>query len=150
MALFAVVLWPSRSFAAIVPACEADFASTVALEPLDTSCDDGHDDDIDNSRVAPMCDARGASAIAPPRIRSVPDVRFEQHRPCQQGESVQSAVRSDRGDPPAPPPDALPDPAVLPVVELLAPSSEAQEIDPLAGPGGPRAGIRGDVYHPPR
>lgn len=157
VALFAVVLWPSRSFAAIVPACEADFASRVAApaaeqaDQTESSCDaQAADDDIDNSRAAPMCDARGASAVAPPRIHGVSDQRFERHRPCDEGESLRTAVRPGRGDPPAPPPDALAERAILPALELPARPAEARLLDPLARTDGPRAGVRDDVYHPPR
>ena len=157
VALFTVVLWPSRSFAAIVPACEADFVSQMAAlqeeaETPEGSCDAGAAgaDDIDNSRVAPMCDARGASAIAPPRIRNVNDVRFERQRPCEGGETVRAAVSPNRGDPPVHTPDAVVERAVMPSLELFVPAGEAQEIDPLARTDGPRAGVRSDVYHPPR
>ena len=157
VALFAIVLWPSRSFAAIVPACEADFASSVAPPALETeralsdACDgDPWGDDIDNSRVAPICDARGASAVAPPRIRGVSDLRFERHRPCEGGEGLQQAVSPGRGDPPAQAPDAVTDRAVMPSIELLAPALEPRLLDHLARAGGPRAGVRFDIYHPPR
>lgn len=152
VALFAVVLWPSRSFAAIVPACEADFASRVvapALEDTGTSCDPGADD-IDNSRVAPMCDARGASAIAPPRIRNVSDVRFERHRPCEGTETLRAAISPAPNDAPVQPPDAIVDRAVMPALELIATTAEERLIDPLARTDGPRAGVRSDVYKPPR
>jgi hypothetical protein len=155
VALFAVVLWPSRSFAAIVPACEADFASNVAapaLEKVRTECDGdaARGDDIDNSRVAPMCDASGASAIAPPRIRNVSDVRLERHRPCEGGESLRAAVSPGRGDPPAHAPDAIVDRAMMPSPEVLSPAGQPRLIDPLARTDGPRAGVRTAVYHPPR
>lgn len=153
LVLFAVVLWPSRSFAAIVPACEADFVSRVAApaaEQAEWSCEGGAGDDIDNSWFAPMCDAHGASAVAPPRIRDVADIRFERHQPCDGGETLRAAVSPYRGDPPAQAPDMLVERAVMPSLELLGPAGEARLIDPLARTDGPRAGVRSDVFHPPR
>jgi hypothetical protein len=150
--LFAVVLWPSRSFAAIVPACEADFVSSAAPSSdgeAEPSCDRGSDDDIDNSRLAPMCDARGASAIAPPHVRNIRDVRFDRHRPCKGGETLR-AVSPGQSDPPTQATDAIVERAVIPSLDVLVPAGEARLLDPLARADGPRAGVRRDVYHPPR
>lgn len=149
--LLVIVLWPSRSFAAIVPACENDFVSRVVVPPpaSDDSCDPSADD-IDNSRVAPICDARGASAVAPPRLRSVSDQRFDRNHGCDGAEAARAAVSPGRGDAPIQPPETTLDRAVLPTVELVGPAPQTSLLDPLAPTGGPRMGVRNVVYHPPR
>ncbi|MEZ4296151.1 MAG: hypothetical protein R3B70_14355 [Polyangiaceae bacterium] len=153
LGMFAVVLWPSRSFAAIVPACENDFASRVAaaIEEAVESCETGAgQDDIDNSRAAPICDALGVSAIAPPRLRGVSDMRLDRSHGCEGTETVRAAVNPGRGDPPGQAPEALAERAVLPEIVILAAHGEATLIDPPAPRFGPAAGVRDDVYHPPR
>lgn len=153
-ALATVTLWPSWSFAAILPACEYDYASTAAppADPApEASCEDVRDtDEIDNSRAAPICDSRGASAVAPPRIRGVPDIRFEGGRPCDTKDSLRAAVSPGRGDPPAQAPDTIVERVDLPTVDMVSPPAESRLIDPLAPADGPREGVRLDVYHPPR
>lgn len=155
-ALFVVLLWPSRSFAAIVPACENDFESRVAATgpqadpPQDSSCDSGARDDIDNSRVAPICDLRGASAIAPPRLHGVSDVRFDRGRPCEGTDTLKTAVEPHRGDAPVSPPEATFEHAVLPSLEPVGPAIEARLIDLPVRTDGPRTGVRFAIYHPPR
>ncbi len=155
-AFFAVALWPSRSFAAIVPACENDFVSRItATAPLadgqDTSCDDAaRGDDIDNSRVAPICDLRGASAVAPPRLHGISDVRFDRGRSCEGTDTFKTAVESGRGDPPLSPPEATIEHAVLPSLEVVGPVPEARLIELPVRTDGPRTGVRIDVFHPPR
>jgi hypothetical protein len=159
LALFAVVLWPSRSFAAIVPACENDFesrmigsAGSANAETQDSSCDDTAraGDDIDNSRVAPMCDLRGASAIAPPRLHGVTDLRFDRGRPCEGADTLKTAVDSSRGDPPVSPPEATIEHAVLPSIEPLGPAVEVRLLDLPVRTDGPRTGVRFAIFHPPR
>lgn len=153
-ALLTITLWPSKSRAAIIPACENDVASQVlppAHTHLDESCADADpSDDIDNSRAAPMCDVRGASVVAPPRLRGVSDLRFERGRPCDSGESLRAAVEPHRGDPPVSPSEAALDRAVLPSLDLPAATREARLIILPAPAGGPRAGVRRTIYHPPR
>ncbi len=153
-ALMTVTLWPRWSFAAILPACENDYESSVAqpAEPAaDVSCDTAaQGDEIDNSRAAPICDSHGASAVAPPRIRGVPDIRLERGRPCDSSESVRAAVSPGRGDPPAQAPDTLVERVALPTVDLVGPPAESRLIDPLAPTDGPSEGVRHDIFHPPR
>ncbi len=155
-AFFAIVLWPSRSFAAIVPACENDFVSRIAAAPApadaqDTSCDGAaRGDDIDNSRVAPICDLRGASAIAPPRLHGVSDVRFDRGRGCEGTDTFKTAVDSGRGDPPVSPPEATIEHVVLPSLEPVGGAVEERLIDLPVRTEGPRSGVRISIYHPPR
>jgi hypothetical protein len=153
--LLVAVLWPSRSFAAIVPACENDFVSREAApapsSPADQSCDPAaKGDDIDNSRAAPICDLRGASAIAPPRLHGVSDVRLDRGRPCESTDSLRQAASPGRGDPPVQAPEATVEHAVLPAIEMVGPAPEARLIEPPVRTGGPRAGVRHAIYHPPR
>lgn len=154
-ALLTVALWPALGFAAILPACENDYASHVpAPSPPDEedACESAaaRGDDIDNSRVAPICDSRGASAVAPPRIRGVPDIRFEASRPCNGTDELRTAVSPGRGDPPAQPPEATFERGVLPTLDVVGPPVESTLIDPLAVTDGPREGVRHGIYHPPR
>lgn len=153
-ALFVVVLWPSRSFAAIVPACENDFesrptANPAQAEPQDTSCEGGAED-IDNSRVAPMCDLRGASSIAPPRLHGVTDLRFDRGHPCEGTDTFKTAVDSSRSDPPVSPPETTFERVVLPSIEAAGLAAEPRLIDFPVRTDGPRTGVRFGIYHPPR
>lgn len=159
LGFFAVVLWPSRSFAAIVPACENDFVSRVAApsqpaqeqDQEDASCDPGaRGDDIDNSRVAPICDNRGASSIAPPRLHGVSDARFDRGRPCEGQDTLKTAVHSGRGDPPMSPPEAVVEHVVLPTPEIVGQPSEVRVIELPVRTDGPRSGVTFGIYHPPR
>lgn len=156
LALFAVVLWPSKSFAAIVPACENDFesrmaAATAQAEGQDTSCAPvAFGDDIDNSRVAPICDLRGASAIAPPRLHGVSDQRFDRGHACEGTDTFKTAVDSGRGDPPVSPPEATIEHVVLPSLEAVGPAVEVRLLDLPIRTDGPRMGVRLSIYHPPR
>ncbi len=155
LALFAVVLWPSVSFAAIIPACENDFESRVAVtaqaDGQEASCDPGaRGDDIDNSRVAPICDLRGASSIAPPRLHGVSDLQFDRGRPCEGTDTFKTAVDSGRGDPPVTPPAVTIEHAVLPSLEPVGPAIEVRLIDLPVRTDGPRSGVRLSIYHPPR
>lgn len=152
--LLTIVLWPSQSFAAIIPACENDFVSRVVLPaapPADGSCDPAANaDDIDDSRAAPICDARGASAVAPPRLRGVSDMGLDRGHRCDAGETAREAVNPWRGDPPVKAPEALVDQAILTPLIVIASAAEVHLLDPLAPTGGPRMGIRNDIFHPPR
>jgi hypothetical protein len=155
LALFTVVLWPSKSFAAIVPACENDFQSRMAVTaPADgqaTSCDPAaRGDDIDNSRAAPICDLRGASAIAPPRLHGVSDQRFDRGHACEGTDTFKTAVDSGRGDPPVSPPEATIEHVVLPSLEAVGPAVEVRLIDLPIRTDGPRMGVRLSIFHPPR
>lgn len=154
-ALVTLTLWPSLSFAAILPACENDYASHVAVPaeaPEEDACEPAaaRGDDIDNSRVAPICDSHGASAVAPPRIRGVPDIRFEASRTCPGSDELRTAVSPGRGDPPAQAPEATIERGILPILDVVGPPALVQLIDPLAPTGGPREGVRHGIYHPPR
>lgn len=152
--LLVVVLWPSQSFAAIVPACENDFVSSVkapAADSADESCDAAaRGDDIDNSRAAPICDFRGASAIAPPRLRGVSEARFERSRSCDGPDSVRAAAGPRTSDSPVQAPDTVFEHAVLPVPELVIPAAQTQLIEPPFRTDGPRTGARPEIFHPPR
>ncbi len=158
-AFVAVWLFPSQSFAAILPACEADFETRTALPPDAPmeSCEsaanrgDGtRGDDIDNSRAAPICDAQGASAVAPPRIRGIADVRFERSRPCEAQDSARAAVQSQPNDPPVQSHEVTLERAVLPIIDVASRTAIVILLQPLAPTQGPREGVRGDIFHPPR
>lgn len=152
-ALVAVVLWPSTSFAAIVPACENDFASRMAAaqgEPQESCAPPAEDDDVDNSRVAPMCDASGASSVAPPWVRAVSDQKLDKADPCRGSDALRTAVSPGRGDPPLQHSELTFERAVLPDLVLAEPGRDATMILSPARTDGPRAGIRHLVYHPPR
>lgn len=152
-ALCAVVLWPSKSFAAIVPACENDFASRMAAaqgEPVESCAPPAEDDEVDNSRVAPMCDASGASSVAPTWVRSVSDQKLDAADPCRGTDALRTAVSPGRGDPPLHNAELTFERAVLPDLVLAEPGRDAALILPPARADGPRAGVRHLVYHPPR
>ena len=158
---------PALARAALLPACEHDPATRMPVERVDVGGDpqtptDGQEvcnfpaarDDVPadatEMRVAAMCDARGASAIAPQRVLAI-------------GDACIDAVKGDAADlyrpligpgpknsPATGASAALADHAVLDPAVLVPPASS--ELAPPFPPvtGGPRSGIARGIDHPPR
>lgn len=145
---------PLRAGAAILPLCEDDAMSTSPLaqaEP-EPSCTvvTSVDEATGETSAAPICDPRGASAVAPPRLLAVSDARIDAAPGCDEGVSGPVVGQGSR--------DAIPGGelggyalyAVLAPAPELAALWEAVLLAPTPPVLGPRAGISRRVDHPPR
>lgn len=156
IALAVALIAPSRAWAAFLPACENRELATVLPreqpEPIESDACSAVDagDDVTDSKVAALCDPRGASVIAPLRIHAISDARIESSAHC--GVTISTPMIG-------PAPDdgssigalvAMPSHALLPGAELVPAASYelAPDFPPLEG--GARSGVERDVYHPPR
>ncbi|MEJ7733646.1 MAG: hypothetical protein WKG00_31180 [Polyangiaceae bacterium] len=159
-AVLALLAWPQRALAAILPACEEAPAATMlpapAPQPLPQSdCEraaDEGDDDTALAFGAPICDAHGASALAPPRIFPVEDSRIEAAPgTCARGSGdADAAVSPQQQERPASASFALPH-AALPELPALGASRVWVEARPLPkAEAHARDGLRARIYHPPR
>jgi hypothetical protein len=144
-----LLLSPLRAMALLLPICETEAPVTRMPDP---SCElvTAVDDETGKTSVAPICDPRGLSAIAPPRILPVADARIEASRPCghDDGTPLLGPRPDDSGSPVAAHVTLA---ATIPLEPPgSAPRAEAALIDWREPAGGPRAGVSRDVYHPPR
>lgn len=148
-----MMLAPRMAFAVIVPVCEHDVASKAPSAVLESSCDNGEaGTDVGDPNAAPMCDERGMSREAPPRILPIADARIEAMTGAGCGFASEGpAIGPDGGKSPLSPNAAAVNVAALSPLEAIGPS-------PLAGllpsfiPSFdlPRLGFGRGVYHPPR
>lgn len=160
VAVLAFLAWPQRALAAILPACEEQPMATwlpppAPPPPLATDCEaaaaDGDDDTI-ITRGAPICDAQGASAVAPPRILPVEDSRLEAvPGMCAHGDgAADAALVPQQQERPASAGFVLPM-ATLPELSVLAPARFVLESPSFpAVTGEAREGLGERIYHPPR
>jgi hypothetical protein len=157
-AVLALLAWPQRALAAILPACEEAPAATMlpapAPQPLPQSDCDQADDDDDTALAfgAPICDAHGASALAPPRIFPVEDSRLEAvPGTCAHGSGDAAAsLGPQQQERPASATFVLPH-AALPELPALAEARVWVEAASLPeAEGHARDGLRARIYHPPR
>jgi hypothetical protein len=165
LATFAVLAlvslaWPQRALAAILPACEEGPAATMlpapAPQPVPQSdCEQADDDGDDDTALgfgAPICDARGVSALAPPRIFPVEDSRLEAvPGTCAHGSGDSAtSLGPQQQERPASASFVLPH-AALPELPALAAARVWVEAPPLPeAEGHARDGSRARIYHPPR
>ena len=148
-ALFALA--PGFARAAFVPMCEAD---PIATMPPASACAMPSSvlrEVLPSSSAAPLCDPRGASAIAPQRVLPVSDARLEGSRSCGDDETAFSVgPRSPE------PPDGANALAVVEIgffgdASLRAPMAPYVELPAfVAEARRARRGERVDVFHPPR
>jgi hypothetical protein len=165
LAFALVTLVPALARAALVPACEHDPLTRMPVEWLRPVQQHEHEhehesdactlraavpqEDLGDVRVAAMCDDRGASVIAPPRILPIGDARIEA-APC----SVDlTGPFAGPGTPHAPSlvgGPALAEHAVLDGSGVIPEAS--CEVSPAFPPvaGGPRVGFGRGIDHPPR
>jgi hypothetical protein len=149
-------LMPALARAALVPVCDAQaVASTLprSPEPVCAVVVTTIDDETGETTVAPICDPRGASAIAPQRILPVSDASLEATPECGDDSSA-TAVTSRSDDSPNRAQSFIAGEIGIPIhfevpnllrrAVMVVPAEFAAEI------GGPRAGIDRSVYHPPR
>ncbi|UQA55133.1 hypothetical protein [Polyangium aurulentum] len=157
-AVFAVTwLAPRMAIAAIVPACENDAWSSAPLaQPSGESVNDcasvaGPVEEEGDPQVAPMCDPRGASALAPGRVHPMTDARIEAGGACDGGKIFGPSLvpaHDDHGSASAA--WAVVDPAHLDQTFELRPVYSIElPVFPVEI-GAPRAGFDRGVYHPPR
>ena len=143
---------PSRAGATILALCEPQAAASMTPLPGEQTCEIAFaaDDDIGSTSAAPMCDLRGLSIVAPPRILPISDARAE---PGRRGCGVSAAAVYLS---PGPRDNPLPLSAVsseftsLAVLAALPPPREATTLQFLSYGGAPRAGVLRDVFRPPR
>jgi hypothetical protein len=170
----AFLLSASSARAAIVPACENHQLTRMPVEWLvafevasnaagagataDTCTPGGERepragdaDEISDSRVAAMCDGRGASVVAPPLVRPVADARIDAAYGCSLDfTSSMSGAAAPDDAPLFAPAFALAQPATLDGELLIMPRwSELGPPYPAAR-GAASAGIRRGIDHPPR
>lgn len=167
----ACVLSPRAAYAAILPACEnqpftrmpVEWIAATAL-PADMGLDDvgdksaceerreaRHDEpsDAGDPRVAAMCDDRGASVVAPPRVMPIVDARIEAASSCGSQVSGPSCAPAPNDSPLASPTFAILDPALL-GGGLSIPAATGELIAFPVAHGAPLRGVTRDIDHPPR
>jgi hypothetical protein len=160
VAFAAALLVPLTVQAAIVPTCE-DVDSMLLRETAlpsvntdDAACAAPRGiDEVDakvDAKVAAMCDARGASVIAPPRILPVADARIDMVRGCsalETGTPMIGPVPDDAAWSNGP--VAAPPHAVLAANDLVPPAPS--ELGPAFPPveGEERLGIHRSLDRPP-
>jgi hypothetical protein len=117
----------------------------------DGGAKEAHDptDDLDDARVAGMCDARGATVIAPERILAVSDARIEAAPTCG-SEDAAGIGPGPRHSPVAGVGPALADHAVLDSAGVVLPASCELAPPYLPVAGGPSPGFVRGIDHPPR
>jgi hypothetical protein len=161
LAFVGALIVPALARAALVPTCDAHEQLTrIAVDeggklpaPPDEACNlpalMAVADDLGDLRVAAMCDARGASVIAPQRVLPIADDRIDAGSSCED-RSAPVIGPGPRHGPAASPSPALADHAVLGAVVPVLPASytPAPPFSPVAG--GPRSGFPPGVEHPPR
>jgi hypothetical protein len=156
LAFAGVILAPALARAALLPACEVHELTRMPVEWLvaeaGDACDAGPtaaDEQVD-VKVAGMCDDRGASIVAPPRIHAIVDARIEAGNGWAFDHSAPHIGPSPQDSPLSSPPLALLDQATLQALAVVAPAASelAPPFPPL--PGGPRPGVSRGIDHPPR
>jgi hypothetical protein len=165
IAFAATLLVPFAARAAFVPACEShewsgERAAVPALAAPGSSeatdaCSavrDGDEDALDPvaARIAAMCDARGASIVAPQRVLPIADARIDAEPGCGFDLSTPHVGPSPDDAPAATAAHALAQHATLDVLALVPPAESAllPAYPPVAGDA--RPGHARGVDHPPR
>ncbi len=155
---------PRAAFAAFFPVCEAhDAMSIVGVGRAIASGDDRDDrdacsdaakpptsanDDLGDTSVAAMCDVRGASVVAPPRIVPIHDARIEAARSCFTLKSAPSFNPSP-DDAPASPNAVAIEPVAL-VSSIRVPAADFIVLAFAVHHDGPREGFTPTLERPPR
>lgn len=155
---------PRAAFAAFFPVCEARDAMSIlpSGEARDehearddrAACGDaakpvpGTNDDLGDTSVAAMCDVRGASVVAPPRIVPVHDARIEAARSCFTLKSAPSFNPSP-DDAPASPNAVAIEPVAL-VSSMRVPAADFIVLAFAVHHDGPREGFTPTFERPPR
>lgn len=149
-AALVVALLPRTAAAALVPVCDADELQT-AVPPDVPACEIVTTvDDSGAERAAPICDPRGASAVAPQRILPIADARIEAGASGCGADETPSALEPRRSsDEPASSAWAI-DPATVTSLDVLPVwGGESLVLAPPAA-GGPRLEHPRRLERPPR
>jgi hypothetical protein len=158
LTLALALVLPLRAAAAIVPACEVDLMTVAQqaehqLDLAEPRCTvvTGVDEETGEAKAAPICDPRGASAVAPPRILPVSDARIDAAPGCNSSE-FGPAVQPLPQEPAAPAElSGQAYQAVLALPPPVPPAAPAPQAIPASWvEGGPLPGYTRGVYHPPR
>lgn len=150
LAALAVALLPRTAAAALVPVCDADELETT-MPPAVPACEIVTTvDDTGNERAAPICDPRGASAVAPQRILPVGDARIEAGASGCGTDNSMSALEPRRSsDEPAASAFAV-EPATVAMNEVPAAFGGDSLITTSPVTGGARLGHDRRLERPPR
>jgi hypothetical protein len=176
LAVAVMMLAPAIARAALIPECEAhdqltrmpvEWVAPTPPPPSADSCDAGvgltmegdrpaqlvaapHPDELGDTRLAPMCDERGACVVAPPRIHPVADDRIEAGTRCGWDSSGPLVAPGPRHSPDALTSPMLAQHAVLDALAMVPPAP-SELAAPFPRPsGGPRIGYARGIDHPPR
>lgn len=161
LAFAAALLVPLSARAAFIPACEnREVASVMLPPPVEDDADalaaaactaavKHADDSVDDSKVAALCDPRGASMIAPPRIFPMTDARIDAPRKCGAELSSPMAGPAPDDSPASGGGQVLAEHAVIAMPEILPPAPSDDAPPFAAVPGAPRAGVKRGVDRPP-
>lgn len=170
LAFATALLSTSAARATLVPACESHQITRMPVEwlvdrePTPDACTSGervgdvgerlgNADELADSRVAAMCDERGASAVAPSLVRPIVDARIDAIPGGCSIDITNAAPVARRGSEHAPlgaQAFALAQGAMIDAQALVPPASSEFAPPYPAAPGQGRAGIRRGIDHPPR
>jgi hypothetical protein len=164
LVLAVALLVPLRAHAAILPACENRELLSLAPPPAPSillvdqpgepapvaACEAPSGEPEGDSKVAPMCDPRGASIIAPPRIHPVNDDRIEASPSCELELTIARIGPGPRDSSSILFGAALAAYATLGDSALVPPACSELAPDYPPAEGKARSGVARDVYHPPR
>lgn len=138
--------------AALVPTCDAAELASRVSPPEEPSCavvTRVVDQATGATTAAPICDPRGASAIAPQRILPVEDARIDASPSCGADELAPLTGSNARSTPQAAP-AALADQALPSAEPVIAPATLSMMLEYLEPAVGPVYGVSRAIEHPPR
>lgn len=161
---------PRAASAAILPACENHpltrmpvewLGAAAAIAQLDAciagaanaggdALRDAAREDEGDSRVAAMCDDRGASVIAPARVLPVVDARIDAPSSCGTNTAGPSCAPAPDDAPLGSTPFALMELGLLSGESLVPPATSELGPPYSTVDGSPLAGVKRGVEHPPR
>ncbi|HSO00631.1 MAG TPA: hypothetical protein VLS89_20205 [Candidatus Nanopelagicales bacterium] len=148
---------PFQASAAILVLCEEDAMTLVPAQAqaqeanVSAACDENGDEEIGGGHAAPLCDPRGASVVAPPRIHAIADARIEAAPSCG-GSEMGTAIGPSSQDPTQAGElgNAAPQGVLVPEMALPSRTEGDAPSAPTAVDGGPLAGFEHGIDHPPR
>lgn len=138
--------------AALVPTCDAAELASRFSPPEEPSCTVVTrvvDEATGATTAAPICDPRGASAIAPQRILPVEDARIDASPSCG-ADALAPVTGSNARSAPYAAPAALADQALPSADSVIPPATLSATLEYLEPVHRPLCGVRRAVEHPPR
>jgi hypothetical protein len=152
LALVVAWLLPRAARAALVPTCDAAELATIVAPPEQPSCTVVTrviDEATGATQAAPICDPRGASAIAPQRVLPVEDARIDAAPSCGADELVPLVGPHAQGTPQALP-AGLAEAAIVSANPPVPKATLSAILDAIEVPSRPHAGFERGIDHPPR